>query len=62
MASHLKAIHTRFRAYQLGQAGASFSYLAGNHFTLIEAAATEFDASSEKDALISAALSLGVVK
>lgn len=28
---------TRFRAYQLGSKGSSFSYSVGNHFTLIEA-------------------------
>lgn len=28
---------TRFRAYQLGNAGSSFSYSVDNHFTLIEA-------------------------
>lgn len=32
---------TRFRAYQLGSAGSSFSYFAGGHFTLIEARLTE---------------------
>ena len=36
----LKAIHTRFRAYQLGEPGSSFSYFADNHFTLIEAKLT----------------------
>ncbi|WP_332777791.1 ComEC/Rec2 family competence protein [Polaromonas sp.] len=41
MSSTLKAVQTRFRAYQLGQAGSSFSYLAGNHFTLIEAVITD---------------------
>ena len=48
MASHLKAIHTRFRAYQLGQAGASYSYLAGHHFTLIEAVAPDLSRESIK--------------
>lgn len=37
----LKSVNTRFRAYQLGCAGASYSYFAGNHFTLIEAMITE---------------------
>jgi competence protein ComEC len=32
---------TRFRAYQLGQAGASYSYFANKHFTLVEGMATE---------------------
>lgn len=32
----LQAIKTRFRAYQLGTAGASFSYCSGDTFTLIE--------------------------
>lgn len=39
----LKSVLTRFRAYQLGCAGASYSYFAGGHFTLIEAMATEFN-------------------
>ncbi len=39
--SALLAVPTRFRAYQLGVAGSSFSYFAGGHFTLIEATATE---------------------
>lgn len=29
--------NTRFRAYQLGSKGSSFSYSVDNHFTLIEA-------------------------
>ena len=37
----LKAIRTRFRAYQLGNAGSSFSYFAGDHFTLGEARITD---------------------
>ena len=32
---------TRFRAYQLGNAGSSFSYSVDNHFTLIEARMNE---------------------
>lgn len=40
MCSSLKQVHTRFRAYQLGSAGSSFSYFAGNKFTLIEARVT----------------------
>lgn len=34
-------IVTRFRAYQLGTAGASFSYFADGTFTLIEARLTD---------------------
>ena len=41
MSSALKSVSTRFRGYQLGIAGSSFSYCAGNKFTLIEAMATE---------------------
>lgn len=41
MTEALKSVHTRFRAYQLGQAGSSFSYYAGGHFTLIEAVTTD---------------------
>lgn len=41
MSNSLKSIKTRFRAYQLGQAGSSFSYYAGGHFTLIEAVITD---------------------
>jgi len=33
--------YTRFRAYQLGNAGSSFSYFDGKHFTLIEARYTD---------------------
>jgi competence protein ComEC len=32
---------TRFRAYQLGNEGASYSYFDGSHFTLVEARLTE---------------------
>lgn len=41
----LRTAPTRFRAYQIGTAGASFSYFDGKHFTLIEARLT--DASRE---------------
>lgn len=41
MSDSLKSVVTRFRGYQLGIAGSSFSYFAGNKFTLIEAMATE---------------------
>lgn len=37
----LKSKITRFRAYQLGNAGSSFSYFNGSKFTLIEARLTE---------------------
>lgn len=36
-----RSIVTRFRAYQLGTAGASYSYFAENSFTLIEARLTD---------------------
>lgn len=41
MSKNLKAVKTRFRAFQLGQGGSSFSYCAAEHFTLIESMATE---------------------
>lgn len=41
MPSSLKSVPTRFRAYQIGQAGSSFSYFADGHFTLIEAVITD---------------------
>lgn len=37
----MKPVVTRFRAYQLGSAGSSFSYSADGHFTLIEARLTD---------------------
>lgn len=37
---------TRFRAYQLGNAGSSFSYFNGSQFTLIEARYNETNAAS----------------
>lgn len=42
----LKSINTRFRAYQLGEPGSSFSYFADGHFTLIEAKLTNRSSSS----------------
>jgi competence protein ComEC len=42
----LKPIITRFRAYQLGCAGSSFSYFANGHFTLIEARLNDTNAPS----------------
>lgn len=41
MTIELKPIWTRFRAYQLGEPGSSFSYFANGHLTLIEAKLTE---------------------
>ena len=35
------SIPTRFRAYQLGSEGSSFSYFANGHFTIIEGRLTE---------------------
>ena len=37
----MKSILTRFRAYQLGCHGSSFSYFADGHFTLLEARITD---------------------
>jgi len=37
----LRSIVTRFRAYQLGEKGSSYSYFSGGKFTLIEARRTE---------------------
>ncbi|MDX7698323.1 hypothetical protein SJS38_20455 [Aeromonas dhakensis] len=47
----LQSIRTRFRAYQLGNAGSSFSYFADDHFTLIEGRLTENSRSSLADEL-----------
>lgn len=41
MSSFVKPIRTRFRGYQLGEPGSSFSYFADGHFTLIEAMLTD---------------------
>ena len=41
MESLLQKKATRFRAYQLGTPGSSFSYFDGTHFTLIEARITD---------------------
>jgi len=41
-----KSKNTRFRAYQLGNAGSSFSYFNGDSFTLIEARYNEVNAES----------------
>jgi competence protein ComEC len=37
----MKSVFTRFRAYQLGNSGSSFSYCAEGHFTLLEGRMTE---------------------
>jgi competence protein ComEC len=42
----LKPIITRFRAYQLGSAGSSFSFFADGRFTLIEARLNDINARS----------------
>ena len=47
----VKKIYTRFRAYQLGNAGSSFSYYADGHFTLIEARLTEVNKKTLSDEL-----------
>ncbi len=39
----IKNLHTRFRAYQLGTEGSSFSYAADGIFTLIEARMTDIN-------------------
>src|ERR1700730_5288815 len=41
MKNHLLEKLTRFRAYQLGMKGSSFSYFDGKSFTLIEARLTD---------------------
>jgi competence protein ComEC len=38
---NLKSIITRFRAYQLGSSGSSFSFFADGHFTVLEGRLTE---------------------
>lgn len=47
-----REIYTRFRAYQLGQTGSSFSYFADGIFTLIEARLTDISESSLKSELM----------
>lgn len=51
MSSALKPVVTRFRAYQLGQEGSSFSYFAGGHLTLIEAMVTDVNRPRVQDEL-----------
>ena len=46
MSELLKSVQTRFRAYQIGSAGSSFSYFANNKFTLIEARLTDASKAS----------------
>lgn len=41
MSNGIRPVITRFRGYQLGTAGSSFSYFADGSFTLIEARATD---------------------
>src|SRR6516162_2083813 len=41
MSGYLQKRFTRFRAYQLGNPGSSFSYFDGEKFTLIEARLTD---------------------
>ena len=41
MSTSIQQVVTRFRAYQLGSHGSSFSYFAGNTFTLLEARVTD---------------------
>ena len=47
----LLTVPTRFRAYQLGNAGASFSYFDGKVFTKIEARLTDISRPNLKDEL-----------
>jgi len=42
----MRSIHTRFRAYQLGSPGSSFSHFADGYFTLIEARLNEINGLS----------------
>jgi competence protein ComEC len=42
----MKNVVTRFRAYQLGSHGSSFSYFAGGHFTLLEGRLTDLSRRS----------------
>lgn len=52
MENILKKKITRFRAYQLGSPGSSFSYFDGTHFTLIEARITNLSRPCLKQELI----------
>jgi competence protein ComEC len=42
----MRSIPTRFRAYQLGSPGSSFSYFAGRHFTVLEGRLTDISRAS----------------
>ncbi|MDK2123057.1 ComEC/Rec2 family competence protein [Parachitinimonas caeni] len=50
--NNINSVITRFRAYQLGTAGSSFSYFAKDHFTLIEAMITEVNEPQLKAELV----------
>lgn len=49
--------YTRFRAYQLGTEGSSFSYFDGSHFTLIEARLTEKSKASVEEEVMACSVS-----
>lgn len=51
MTNNIKKIETRFRAYQLGDPGSSFSYFADGNFTLIEGRVTSKSLVNLKDEL-----------
>lgn len=42
----MKSVVTRFRAYQLGCPGSSFSFFAGGHFTVMEGRLTDLSRAS----------------
>jgi competence protein ComEC len=48
---------TRFRAYQLGNAGSSFSYFDGSDFTLIEARYNEINSKSIESEMLACGIS-----
>lgn len=48
----MKSVITRFRAYQLGCAGSSFSYFADGYFTLIEARLNDTSAPSVRHEMV----------
>ncbi len=52
MSSAIRSVVTRFRAYQLGCAGSSFSYFAGDTLTLIEAKITDTSRTSVLDEVV----------
>lgn len=51
MSHAIKSVVTRFRAYQLGNEGSSFSYFADGKFTLIEGRVTSHSLPTLKDEL-----------